>query len=223
VAQKLAGEVRQRGEPGVLRIKDLRSGAGEALVPVAKIPVEAFGSHSVSTPSLDSREFHVSRGDRPSPWTTSRITATFTTASPTWSGWRPDSVSSRSSVREIESHSYKTRWAHYLTEDKFTVGVLVFFKNAVEEGQFRKLIVPRHFQPPARGTGPVGAVVRMSSVLFNAAFLVLLLLVACYDEAGLRAVFALFMYATPLGLRLRLSHHPAGYWNEDFRGHLRRS
>jgi hypothetical protein len=37
-------------------------------------------------------------------------------------------------VQEIESHGYKTRWARYLTEDKFTVGVLVFFKNAVEEG-----------------------------------------------------------------------------------------
>jgi len=49
------------------------------------------------------------------------------------------------SIREIEQSGYKARWGRYTTDDKFTVGVLVFFKSsALRSGEnFRIAIVPR--------------------------------------------------------------------------------
>jgi transcriptional regulator with XRE-family HTH domain len=49
------------------------------------------------------------------------------------------------SIREIEARGYKARWGRYTTDDKFTVGVLVFFKSStLRSGEnFRIAIVPR--------------------------------------------------------------------------------
>jgi transcriptional regulator with XRE-family HTH domain len=49
------------------------------------------------------------------------------------------------SIREIEERGYTARWGHYTTDDKFTVGVLVFFRtSALETSEhFRRAIVPR--------------------------------------------------------------------------------
>jgi hypothetical protein len=48
-------------------------------------------------------------------------------------------------IREIEAHGYKARWGRYTTDDKFTVGVLVFFENSAlrSDENFRIAIVPR--------------------------------------------------------------------------------
>jgi transcriptional regulator with XRE-family HTH domain len=48
-------------------------------------------------------------------------------------------------IREIEAQGYTARWARYVTDDKFNVGVLTFFKTAdLETSQhFRHGVVPR--------------------------------------------------------------------------------
>jgi hypothetical protein len=48
-------------------------------------------------------------------------------------------------IREIEAHGYTARWGRYATDDKFNVGVLVFFKTAdlLSSQYFRHAIVPR--------------------------------------------------------------------------------
>jgi transcriptional regulator with XRE-family HTH domain len=49
------------------------------------------------------------------------------------------------SIREIEQGGYKARWGRYAIDDKFTVGVLVFFKNSAlrSDENLRIAIVPR--------------------------------------------------------------------------------
>jgi hypothetical protein len=49
------------------------------------------------------------------------------------------------SVREIEARGYKARWGRYTTDDKFTVGVLVFFRSSAirSDENPRIAIVPR--------------------------------------------------------------------------------
>ena len=49
------------------------------------------------------------------------------------------------SIREIEERGYTARWGRYTTDDKFTVGVLVFFKSSAfgSDEHFRRAIVPR--------------------------------------------------------------------------------
>lgn len=49
------------------------------------------------------------------------------------------------SIREIEAHGYTARWARYVTDDKFKVGVLTFFKTAELQTNehFRNAVVPR--------------------------------------------------------------------------------
>ena len=49
------------------------------------------------------------------------------------------------SIREIEQRGYIARWGRYTTDDKFTVGVLVFFKSSAltSDQHFRRAIVPR--------------------------------------------------------------------------------
>jgi transcriptional regulator with XRE-family HTH domain len=49
------------------------------------------------------------------------------------------------SIREIEERGYTARWGRYTTDDKFTVGVLVFFKSSAlgSAEHFRRAIVPR--------------------------------------------------------------------------------
>jgi transcriptional regulator with XRE-family HTH domain len=50
-------------------------------------------------------------------------------------------------IRDIEGHGYSARWARYTTDDKFSIGVLVFFKSSDAGPNCHKAaIVPRWFE-----------------------------------------------------------------------------